>query len=55
MLIILQCIDCKFSSSLKLSYEDKWEGVYSCSQYPNDIPLYVENAAKDCLKFEEKE
>jgi len=54
MLPILQCLDCKFFPSLKLSYEVKFEGDYSCSQYPNGIPKIVENATDDCEKFEEK-
>lgn len=55
MLPIIQCTDCKFSPSLKLSYEDKFEGRYSCSEYPNNIPLYVENVEKNCKKFKENE
>ena len=55
MLIVLQCLNCKFFNSLKLSYEDKFEGIYSCSEYPNNIPFYVESGTEDCKKFEEEE
>ena len=55
MLTSIQCIHCKFGDTLKdiFSAED-FEGHYICSQYPDKIPDYVDNATDDCPKFEEK-
>lgn len=55
MLIVLQCLDCEFFPSLKLSYEDEFKGRYKCSQYPFNILSYVNNGERDCPKFEEEE
>lgn len=55
MLIIIQCIDCKFGNTLKsITTKEDFEGYSICSQYPDKIPDYVEDATKDCPKFEEK-
>ena len=55
MLVILQCLDCKYFPTLKLSYEKEFKGSDSCSQYPVAIPSYVENGTENCPKFEEEE
>lgn len=56
MLIRIQCVDCKFGNSLKsIIIVEDFEGYSICSQYPNRIPDCVEEATKDCPKFEEKQ
>jgi len=55
MLVRMQCVDCKFGNTLKGIFSvDVFGRHYICSQYPDKIPNYVDNATDDCPKFEEK-
>ena len=56
MIPILQCGKCKYSKSFKWDLSNDVEdiGKLICSQYPEGIPNYVENATAQCDKFEEK-
>ena len=50
---LLQCVDCKFKQSFKLEPTKDLIGKYTCSQFPDGIPDYVEEGTEDCPKFEE--
>lgn len=54
MLVVLQCLQCQYHSTLRLSYEEKFEGVYTCSQFKDNIPPSVEDGEEDCPKFKKK-
>jgi len=56
MIPILQCGKCKFNKTFKweVSVEVEGPGKIICSQYPDGIPSYVEEATDDCPEFEEK-
>ena len=56
MIPILQCGGCKFSKTFKweVSVEVEGLGKLTCSQYPEGIPSYVEEATDDCQEFKEK-
>ena len=54
VVIVLQCAKCKNGLRWKVTGEN-FPGTYICKQYPRGIPKYVEEATRDCPKFEEKE
>jgi len=55
MLINIQCGSCKFRESFKWDTSQGLPGKYKCSQFTDEIPIYVEEGTQDCPKFKERE
>ncbi len=54
MIPVLQCGRCKFSGTFKWLIEEDGPGIGKvvCSEYPDGIPNYVEEATGECPRKE---